>query len=160
MCKGGGTTIALDSISGGRSNLIQDAHGKETIDNRKTVLSLIDGFNASLYSLPIENIHIEFPDTSGQEYCGMEMDFNSSARRSKFLKKLVLHEVKGDLNSLQLTSHPKLLNLMCASVIEDRIYFHYERPGVSLSTMQKYKLNDRIAVATICKKVQSTIVMV
>ncbi|CRG86373.1 hypothetical protein PISL3812_03379 [Talaromyces islandicus] len=153
MCKYGGTTIALDSMSGGRSDLIQEAHGNETIDKRKTVLSLIDGFNESLYSLPIENIHVEFPDISGQEYCGMEMELNPSARRSKFLKKLDLDEVNGDLNSLQLTSHPNLLNLMCVSVMEDEIYLHYERPGVSLTKMQQFKLIDRIAVATIYKKV-------
>ncbi|EED20930.1 conserved hypothetical protein [Talaromyces stipitatus ATCC 10500] len=83
----------------------------------------------------------------------MEVELNSSARRSKFLKKLDLDEVNGDLNSLQLTSHPNLLNLMRVSVIEDGIYLHYERPGVSLSKMKQFKLIDRIAVATICKKV-------
>lgn len=89
----------------------------------------------------------------------MEIDFNSSTRQLKFLKKLVLHEVNGDLNSLQLTSYPKLLNLMCASVIKDRIYFYYKRLGVSLSTIQKFKLIDQIAVVMIYKKVQSIIIM-
>lgn len=59
-------------------NLNQDAHGKETISNRKAVLSLVDSFSESLYSPLIESIYVDFLDIFGQEYCGLEMDLSSS----------------------------------------------------------------------------------
>jgi hypothetical protein len=64
MGKFAGTSISLDSMSSEPSNLNPDAHGKESIENRKTVLSLVDGFIESLGS-PIEGIYVDFSDTSG-----------------------------------------------------------------------------------------------
>lgn len=135
MSKPGGTSISLDNISRGPSNLDQEAHGKEAIDNKKMVLPLADDFTKSRYSL-IESVYVDFSDIFGQGYCGMEMDLSHLSRRSTFVKKLDLDEVNEDSNSLQLTSYPNLLNLMDVSVSKNEIYLNYERLGLSLSKLQ------------------------
>lgn len=73
------------------SNFNQKAHGKEVIDNRKTVFFLVDGFKKSLYS-PTKSIYVDFPNGPGKGYCGMEMKLNHFCRRSTFVKKLDLDE--------------------------------------------------------------------
>jgi hypothetical protein len=81
------------------------------------------------------------------------MEVGDVPGRPTFLQKLDLDTVDERSNPVLRTNHPNLLNLLDISVCGDELFLHYERPGIALEKLQKSTMLDRVAVATICKKV-------
>lgn len=121
------------------------------IHERRTIQSLIDSSKKPPYSR-IDTILTSFsPENYSEGFYGMEIG-NVSCRPT-YLQKLDLDAVDGRSNPVLRTNHPNLLNLVDISICGDKLFLHYERPGISLAKLQESKMLDRIAVATICKKV-------
>ncbi|EEA23846.1 conserved hypothetical protein [Talaromyces marneffei ATCC 18224] len=150
MTTHGGVSISVHKATTLPLSLARDSNNNEVIHERRTIQSLIDSSKKPPYSR-IDTIFISFfPEKYGEGFCGMEIGDVSC--RPTFLQKMDLHAVDERSNPVLRTNHPNLLNLLDISVCGDKLFLHYERPGISLAKLQTSKMLDRIAAATICKK--------
>lgn len=134
------TTISPERTSGVLTNPVQDGDEIETMTRR-----------ASGSESPwIGTILAPFPVKPSEQGCfGMEVQDISI--RPAFVKTVeVGHKAGGFVRQ---TNHPNLLNLIDFSLEGDKVHLSYERPGMSLARLKQFEMIDRIAVATICKKV-------
>jgi hypothetical protein len=81
----------------------------------------------------------------------LEWEIKDVSIRPVFFKSVEMCPEDGGF--VQQTNHPNLLNLLDFSVEGNRVHLSYERPGISLARLKQFEMIDRIAVATICKKV-------
>lgn len=139
------------------STLARDFNNKNTNNNeviheRKSIQSLIDSSKKPPYTR-IDTILTNFiPEEYGEGFYGMEV--GDVPCRPAFLQKMDLDAVDKNSNPVLRTNHPNLLNLLDISVCGDKLFLlHYEWPGISLGKLHKSIMLDRVAVATICKKV-------
>jgi hypothetical protein len=144
------TSISLGKMSTDPPHLVQSGTDKKTVDRRAAVQSLLNGLET--FPSPQFDMLVGFPpETCEQGYFGMEMD--DVSHRPTFMKTLHVDDVDREYPSMQRTCHPNLLNLTDFSVGGGLVYLNYERPGISLARLKQFKMTDRIAVATILKKV-------
>jgi hypothetical protein len=129
----------------------KSTNNNEVIHERRSIQSLIDSSKKPPYAR-IDTILTNFlPEEYGEGFYGMEV--GDVPCRPAFLQKMDLDAVDERSNPVLRTNHPNLLNLLDISVCGDELFLHYERPGISLGKLQKSTTLDRVAVATICKKV-------
>lgn len=123
----------------------------ETVHERRSIQSLIDSSKEPPYARIDTILTNFFPEEYGEGFYGMEV--GDVPCRPTFLQKMDLDAVDKNSNPVLRTNHPNLLNLLDISVCGDKLFLHYERPGISLGKLHKSTMLDRVAVATICKKV-------
>jgi hypothetical protein len=132
------------------SNLTRD-FDNEVVHERRSIQSLIDRSKKPPYARIDTILTNFFPEEYGEGFYGMEI--GDVPCRPSFLQKMDLDAVDERSNPVLRTNHPNLLNLLDISVCGDKLFLHYERPGISLGKLHKSTMLDRVAVATICKKV-------
>ena len=151
MSKRPTTSISPGKMPTGLSHLVQRRSDEDTIDKRMTVQSLLNGFGE--FPLPqTERLLVGFPPEEGEQGCfGMETD--DISHRPVFIKTVDLDDVGGKCGFVRRTNHLNLLNLTDFSLDGGSVYLNYQRPGIPLTRFQQCGMIDRIAVATILKKV-------
>jgi hypothetical protein len=85
--------------------------------------------------------------------------FGHDSNELALVKHMSLQGVDWRIEHLQKTSHQNLVNLTDIHIVQEVVYFTYERPGIPLSGLLQYSrvVFDRIMVATICKEVRNSI---
>lgn len=151
-----GPSISVYKATTLPSTLAQDfnntnTNNNEVIHERRSIQSLIDGSKKPPYTRIDTILTNFFPEEYGEGFYGMEVGDVSC--RPTFLQKMDLDAVDESCNPVLRTNHPNLLNLLDISVRGDKLFLHYERPGICLGKLEKSTMLDRVAVATICKKV-------
>jgi hypothetical protein len=112
----------------------------EVIHERRSIQSLIDSSKQPPYARIDTILTNFFPEEYGEGFYGMEV--GDVPCRPSFLQKMDLDAVDERSNPVLRTSHPNLLNLLDISVCGDKLFLHYERPGISLGKLQKSTMLD------------------
>ncbi|CRG88243.1 hypothetical protein PISL3812_05271 [Talaromyces islandicus] len=98
----------------------------------------------------MNSVMIVFPRSFRSTYVGMTIDKDSA--QPAFIKAMPYNETE-NYNVAQRPSHPNLVPLEDITVGGNMVYCSYERPGISLASLQRWIRGDAIAVASICKQI-------
>lgn len=141
------TTIFPERAPGGPTNPVRN---DDEIGTRVRTVSLEE------VSRPrVGAILAAFPVKPSEHGC-FGMEIKDVSIRPVFVKSMEIKLVEGGHDEgvfVQQTNHPNLLNLIDFSLEGNQVHLSYERPGMSLARLKQFEMIDRIAVATICKKV-------
>ena len=141
----------LPSSPSTRARNFNNTDNNEVIHERRSIQSLIGGSKKPPYARIDTVLTKFFPEEYVEGFYGMEV--GDVPGRPSFLQKMDLDAVDEKSSPVLRTNHPNLLNLLDISVCGDKLFFHYERPRISLGRLHNSTMLDRVAVATICKKV-------
>lgn len=141
------STISPERTSGSPTNPVQNG---DEIETRVRTAS------AEEVSRPrVGAILAAFPVKPSEHGC-FGMEIKDVSIRPVFVKPVEIKPVEGGHDEgrfVEQTDHRNLLNLIDFSLEGNLVHLSYERPGMPLARLKQFEMIDRIAVATICKKV-------